>query len=182
MSDDDGDEHDFDMSGWDLPADLPPKDDDGRTPGEVIRRLLDEKEPLEQERRFNFTSPEFDDSAWPEPKDGPLWGGLHGVVPRPRDDVPEPFEVQDWQGRAYLVSSGGICSPVSPFYDFVWREPWELPDRPWMPTRCQVDAWLFPRLTGAQRRLARVRREVKTRVGVLVHGLPPDREYLDDDW
>lgn len=69
-----------------------------------------------------------------------------------------------------LVAAGGFCAPAdTSLYALVDRAPWTRPDPSWW-WDCDVDAWLFPRLTAARRALHELRRRLVVAARVLHHG------------
>lgn len=81
-----------------------------------------------------------------------------------------------------IVASGGICAPMTSYYDLLGqytREPWRFADDPFPQYEHNWDLLVAPRLTEWQRRWNVRRRNLRAARKVLRHGLPPERDY---DW
>jgi hypothetical protein len=149
-----------------VPNDDEPEPGPGLTPGEVFGLVVPSPDenlpPVETERTFNWTPRGYDTlSAW---------------------DVEDYPTSCSWPGElTVLRASGGVCAPILPPYDMWWRNAWETPDLSWWMPDWRVQNWLFPRTTAISRRLEAVLREISTRLGVLVRGLPEHHDR-DDDW
>lgn len=92
-----------------------------------------------------------------------------GQPDQPGAGRPEGGAAPSWADSTALVASGGWCAPASPTYSFFDLTALGHPDLSWW-WDTDVDMWLFPRLTAAQRFVREARRRVVVAARVLHHG------------